>query len=438
MTTIEKSWRLESFVMQKEAEASLKYGFIGLGQGGSKIVDAFASIWNPKTNQPQYPTIIINSNIGDISSLHNVPKNNQFVLKGYERGVGKDPSVGKQAFMENGEWLFEEIVRVMKDCEMIYICSSLGGGTGTGIVNALVDIVADYLAIPVGTIVSLPNPDEVESLNAFNSLSEMVPKLNEHRQSEDGNYRLLENCIVLDNQKIIEEHLQNPEMQNLTWDKYSNYKVASILHEWNVLTSLKSELTLDAADIKNHILQTGGILTFMKKKINLDDIRGQDDLIQEIVSIFEGRNVLANGFDYENDVKALGMSILLPRKRNMINQDTLEVVRKKLKEKIKGSIYVGYATWGSEKNALVYTIASMGGLPVRAKQLRNEAEVLLKQRKEREKAAQASLTLGGKIEVEVKTNARKIRGGNPFQQQSPVEEEKIETKENGVFNPFKK
>lgn len=435
---IDNVWDLEAFVVKKEAVPSIKFGIIGLGQGGSKIADAFASIKIARTMEPAYPVMVINSNIGDISSLKNVPNSNRIVLKNYERGVGKDPDVGKQALMENGAEVFDEIVRVMKNCEIIYVCGSMGGGTATGSINTLIDVIADHLGIPVASIISLPVPDEIESKNAFNAISELVPKLTESREGEAGRYRVLDNIIVLDNEKIIEEHLQDPEVKNITWDYFSNYKVASTLHEWNVITSLPSDITIDAADLKNHILSTGGILTFAKKKINLDrDVHSADDLIQQIVMTYKGKNVLANGFDYKRDTKAMAVCVVMPEERKgMVNQDILERVRKQLREEIPGSVYVGYVTWGSERNAIVYTIASMAGLPERAKNLRQEAQDLLEKRLERERQA-SGFQLGGKIGGGEALTQRRPLGSNPFTA-GTVKTDSVAANPSAVRNPFRK
>ncbi|MDB5054051.1 MAG: Cell division GTPase [Bacilli bacterium] len=437
---IDNVFDLEGFTAQDAAKPAIKYAFIGLGQGGSKIADSFASIQVSGSLDTAYPVMIINSNLGDMNNLKNVPMSNRFPLKGYERGVGKKPEVGKQAFLENGAELFEEIIRVVKNCQKIYVCGSLGGGTATGIINALIDAIADHIGIPVGAIVSLPDPDEIESKNAFNALSELLPKLEEFREDENERvYRVLENLIILDNQKIIKEHLLDKQ-NKYTWDFYSNYKVASTLHEWNIITSLPSDITLDAADIENNIFNTGSIITFAKKKIDLvKDVRNKEDLIQQIVTTYKEKNELANGFNYKEDTKALGVCIILPEgHKSLINQDTLEIIRRQLREEIPGGVYVGYATWGSEKYAIVYTIASMSGLPERAKNLREEARELHQKRLDREKKSKGGFKLGDKLEEEEKEpTIKKTASALPFSATTNKENSKAEGTTKKIFNPFK-
>lgn len=416
-------WPLERFVLQKEAEASIKYGFIGLGQGGSKIVDAFAAVRSNKDGEPVYTCMIVNSNLGDMTSLKNIPPHMQFGLKGYEKGVGKNPEIGLEAFMKNGAEIFEAVNQYMSHCDMIYVCASFGGGTGTGSINALVDAIADYMGKPVAAITSLPRPDEVESLNAYNASAELVPKLTDIRDDgQGGTYRGLDNIVILDNDKIVKEHLAEPEVQNITWDYYSNYKVASIMHEWNVLTSLGSAITLDAADLTNHILRTGGILTFAKKKIKLNEIKSTEDLIMQIISTYKGKNVLANGFDYEKDLRSMGLVVVMPKNRaGMINQDTLEMIRSKMNVELPHvNFYPGFASHNSENTAIVYTIASMAGLPERARNLRNEAEELMRIRIEKEKAA-SGFNMGEKLSTKPAAVTPTRRGsGNPFGGQNQV------------------
>lgn len=435
---IDGVWPLEGFVTQKNADIGIKYGFIGLGQGGSKIVDAFAGIKSPKTGDPIYPCMIVNSNLGDMRSLRNIPKHMQFALEGYDKGVGKNPEIGKIAFTENGEKIFEAIGTIMEGCNMIYVCAALGGGTGTGAINVLVDAIADYLGIPVAAITSLPRPDEVESLNAYNASSELVGKLREFREDDQGGtYRVLENLNILDNEKIIMEHTQDPEVQNLTWDFYSNYKVASILHEWNVVTSLESDITLDAADLLNHVLRKGGVITYAKKKINMDEIRTREELLNEIISTYLGRNVLANGFDYQKDMESMGLVVVMPRDRkDMLNQDTLEIIRSRMKQELPQiSFYPGFATHSSPKYAIVYTMASMAGLPERARNLRKEAEELIRLREERERQA-SGFNMGEKITTAAQQTAAtstRRSGSNPFASKQDNENAPVKKR-----NPFAK
>ncbi|WP_340701623.1 tubulin-like doman-containing protein [Brevibacillus borstelensis] len=387
---LDNVWELESFLKQRGAAVGTKFGFIGIGQGGSKIVDAFAGIRNTLNNEPCYPVLCFNTNIGDLESLRNVDKHNRIALKGkeFERGAGMIPEKGRQAVEANGEEVFASIQRVMRDAEVICIVASLGGGTGTGALNVMIDVVADYIGKPVIAIVSLPNPHIDENINAYNALKELTPKLEDIRKDGEGNqYRALESLIILDNKKIIEDHLSDPEASAISWDRYSNYKVASILHEWNVVTTLESDKSLDAEDFKNKLLLTGGVLTFAKKKINLqeNDLKSESDLIAEIVSTYRGRNVLANGFDYVNDAKAFGIHVVMPKQReDLLNSNTLEKINRRLQEELPGvPVYYGRSTWDS-KHALVYTITSLRGLPERARKLKDESEELILQQRERE------------------------------------------------------
>ncbi|WP_134704953.1 tubulin-like doman-containing protein [Ammoniphilus sp. YIM 78166] len=448
--TIDNVWELESFVKQRGASLGTQFGFIGLGQGGGKIVDAFAGIRNPVNQEPCYPVLCINTNQGDIDSLKNVDKNNRLALKGkeFEKGAGMDPEKGRAAIETNGESVFGAVQRVMKDAEVIVIVASLGGGTGTGSINMLIDVCADYIGKPVMAIVSLPNPHIDENINAFNALKELTAKLEEIREDGQGSqYRVLENLIILDNKKIIEDHLEakdqgEEEATHLAWDRYSNYKVASILHEWNVVTTLESDKTLDAEDFKNKLLLTGGLLTFAKKKINLQEtnLKSEADLIHEIVSTYRGKNVLANGFNYEQDAIAFGLHVVMPKnKEDILNANTLEKINRRLQEELEVPIYYGRSTWDS-KHALVYTIVSLRGLPERAKYLREESEELIRKQREREEKS-SGFNIDGDLNVNPfkKTGARSRMVTNSDAPVNPfaVKKEIAAASSNEVKNPFK-
>ncbi|MGE7828553.1 tubulin-like doman-containing protein [Paenibacillus sp. NPDC093718] len=440
---VDNVWSLEGFVTQNNAQAGINAGFIGLGQGGGKIVDALASIKNPKNDQQVYPCIAINSNLGDMKNLKNIASRFKYPLVGYEKGVGKDPQTGRQAFLENGERIFDAIAEVMNQVDVIFVVASMGGGTGTGSINELTDAISRYLGKPVIAITTLPRPNEVESLNAYNAMAELVPKLGEIETDDNGrSYRLLESLIILDNEKIVNDHIQDPEVQGITWDYYSNYKVASILHEWSVLTSLESDYTVDAADLYNHILLAGGVITFAKKKIDLDQFKNKDDLIAEIISTYRGKNVLANGFDYENDMRSMALVVVMPRERESeLNQDTLEIIRTEIKKELPHiNFYPGSATSGSKRHAIVYTMANMAGLPERAKNLRQEAEQLQREREARERQA-SGFNMGDKLESQNRIGGKRGPvGSNPFSKQvaASSEESTARPANNPFKNPFKK
>ncbi|MEN1990227.1 tubulin-like doman-containing protein [Paenibacillus hubeiensis] len=441
---IDNKWLLEGFLEQKGASAGLYAGFVGVGQGGGKMVDALASIKNLNGTQA-YPCIVANSNLGDMQNLKNIPSQYKFGMKGYENGVGKDPELGRTAFLENGEKIFDAIGSLMSKCQVIVVVVSLGGGTGTGAVNDLVAAIREYLGIPVIVIASLPRPNEVESRNAYNALAELTEKFTVN-QYEDGEYRLLESLIILDNEKIFNEHIQDPEMPKLglTWDYYSNYKLASIWHEWSVLTTLGSDYTVDVADLLNHILLGGGVITFAKKKINLDEVTTTEDRIKEIVSTYRGRNVLANGFDYENDMRSLALVVVMPKAReNELNQDTLEMIRSEVKAQLPNvNFYPGSVTNNSDRHAIVYTMANMGGLPERARNLRHEAEELLQQRLASERAA-SGFQMGDKLDAGAKKNpfaGGGVKKGNPFaaKKEASAGQEDATVPKTQTKNPFNK
>lgn len=442
-------WELEGFLTQQGADAGIKYGFVCIGQGGGKMGDAFAAIPNFNAKTPMYPVVCFNTNGGDLESLTKVEKFNRVVLKGAERGAGMDPVRGRQAIMDNGEEVFSTLQRTMKDVDVIVVMASLGGGTGTGGINMMIDVCADYMGKPVMAVVSLPNPHIDENENAYNALRELVPKLEEVRgDKETGQYRVLESLIILDNKKIIEEHLEaiekgKSEISKLPWYRYSNYKVASIMHEWNVTTTLKSEKAFDAEDLKNKVLFTGGVVTFAKKKINLheNDLKSENDLINEVVSTYRGSNVLANGFNYKDDTQAFGIHVMMPKGRgDIFNTNTLEKINKRLQEELPNvPIYYGTSTWDS-KYLLVYTILSMKGLPERARMLREESEQLIQIQKERENKA-SGFNIGGDLSASSNVTVRGRMGmsqatpANPF---SAKKETAVTQEPAKPFNPFMK
>ena len=100
-------------------------------------------------------------------------------------GAGADPAVGKSAAEENKE----EIQRVLKDTDLLFITAGMGGGTGTGAAPIIAKIAKDMKILTVA-VVTLPFTFEAKRRmdNALTGVEEL-------RKSVDS-------IIVIPNDKI--------------------------------------------------------------------------------------------------------------------------------------------------------------------------------------------------------------------------------------------
>jgi cell division GTPase FtsZ len=235
---------------------SLKYGFLGLGMGGTSIAHACASTkLSPKLNQRPYTAMLINSNEIDLRKLNDFPNIKKLALPGYEQGVGRDIQLGEQAFTKHKELILQEIKSFFNDRHFIFISCGLGGGTGTGaIIEAIRLLHANGFGNRFGLLLTLPRSNEGHKV-----LNNALQRLQVIKRAMQG----LGSIIIVDNEKLFQRALQdNPNQSLEEFMKYSNRHVAQLLHEMNMVTASYNpygSYHFDASEWLN-MLRTSGCL----------------------------------------------------------------------------------------------------------------------------------------------------------------------------------
>jgi cell division GTPase FtsZ len=164
-------------------------GIIGIGAAGGNIADEGA--------KRGIKSIALNYSSKDIESLQNV--NDKLVFQGSE-GVGKDRSLAIDLMQNNYETAINFVKEHMNtpSVEVIIVCFSGGGGTGSGSSPLLIDILRNelpekiFVAAPI-----IPNLSEV-IVNQLNTLSVF-------EELED-----MDICILpIDNEKVKQQYSIN-------------------------------------------------------------------------------------------------------------------------------------------------------------------------------------------------------------------------------------
>ena len=116
-----------------EATMSVKrrYGFVGLGQMGGNVVKSI--------HTKRYSVMAANTAQSDLDGL-DIPEESKYhILGGY--GSSKERKKAKQLLAENNcenfDLLINEIKERFKDCQVIFLVGSSGGGSGSAIVPAI-------------------------------------------------------------------------------------------------------------------------------------------------------------------------------------------------------------------------------------------------------------------------------------------------------------
>ncbi|MGG1880331.1 plasmid replication protein [Paenibacillus cisolokensis] len=233
---------------------SLKYGFLGLGMGGTSIAHACAGMrLTAKSEQRPYTAMLINSNEMDLFKLPDYPNIKKTTLTGYERGVGRDIQLGQQAFNVHKTDIAETVQSYFNDRDYIFICCGLGGGTGTGaVIEAIRLLHGNGFAGRFGLLLTLPRRNEGRKV-----LDNALQRLQVIKRAMQG----LGAIVVVDNEKLFQTGL-NQSQSVEDFMKSCNRHVARLLHDLNTVTASYKpygSYHFDASEWLN-ILKTGGCL----------------------------------------------------------------------------------------------------------------------------------------------------------------------------------
>jgi len=236
---------------------SLKYGFLGLGMGGTSIAHACAAV-RMKDHYP-YKAILVNTNEIDLRKLPNMPNMTKKMLRGYEKGVARDIEKGQEAFREHKEDIADLVASEFFDREFVFICCGLGGGTGTGaVIEAARMLHQNGFAGRFGLILTLPRLSEGRTV-----LDNALQRLQIIQKAMRG----LGGIIVVDNEKLYREYLQShPDKAIGDFMRLCNQNVARLLHEFNTVTASFNPLGtyhFDSSELMK-VFQRSGCITFGK------------------------------------------------------------------------------------------------------------------------------------------------------------------------------
>ncbi|WP_051290023.1 FtsZ/tubulin family protein [Paenibacillus massiliensis] len=233
---------------------SLKYGFMGLGMGGTSIAHACAGVkLSTRSVQRPYTALLVNSNEMDLFKLPDYPNIKKLTLPGYERGVGRDIQLGQEAFNVHKGSIAETVQSYFSDRDYIFISCGLGGGTGTGAVIEAIRLLHSIgFAGHFGLLLTLPRRNEGRKV-----LDNALQRLQVIKRAMQG----LGAIVVVDNEKLFQMGL-NQSQSVEDFMKSCNRQVARLLHDLNTVTASYKpygSYHFDASEWLN-MLKTGGCL----------------------------------------------------------------------------------------------------------------------------------------------------------------------------------
>lgn len=229
----------------------LKFGFIGLGQAGGNIANEFSKLG--------YEAIAVNTSSTDLELLKNIHPNKRKMINIGIQGAGKNPEIGREALERNINEIYELIQDVFTDVDKLFVCAGLGGGTGSGMLPLMLELLCEQ-GLEVSVITTFPSNIEstrvkVVALSAFGEITKI-----------NG----VTSIFVIDNEKAA-KRLPNIGLQK----KYEilNRQFSEQLDYVNKLCIEPSLMAFDAKDLEV-VLNTRGITIINEVVIeNTDELR---------------------------------------------------------------------------------------------------------------------------------------------------------------------
>ena len=131
------------FAIQEEALLGTKIKVIGVGGGGSNAV---ARMMDEGLTGVEFHILNTDVQALNASSVPNKLAIGAKVTNGL--GAGSDPTMGRQAALEDTE----KIIEVLEGADMVFVTAGLGGGTGTGAAPVVASLAKELNALTVAVV----------------------------------------------------------------------------------------------------------------------------------------------------------------------------------------------------------------------------------------------------------------------------------------------
>lgn len=270
-------------------ERSLRIGVIGSGQSGGRLAQSMYELG--------YDAVALNTAAQDLKFVK-LPDTNKLLLEA-ESGIGgaaRELSIGEHAAQSHQDEIMELVHDKLGGCQVHLLCLSLGGGSGAGSCETLVDLLSST-GKPLMVLAVLPMHSEDVKLksNALETLSKLA-RLTENKT--------VSNLIVVDNSKI--ETIFS-EVSQLDFYETANKSIVDVFDKFNTLSSLPSPMKpLDSAELTKLFIDSGGLTVY--GDLAVENYEEDTALAEAVISNLNG-NLLADGFDLKQS-KYVGFMVV--------------------------------------------------------------------------------------------------------------------------------
>lgn len=341
----------------EERKKSIRFGIIGSGQAGSRLAEQFAAFG--------YPSVVLNTAPQDLEDIQ-VPEQNKLLLDFGLGGAGKDLTIGHDAADAYRAAINQLVQTKLSDVQVFIFCTSLGGGSGAGSVEVVVDILAK-LGKPVVVLTVLPKASEDAQLkhNAWHTLSKFTKMFDEGK---------IDNIITVDNAKI--ESLYS-DVGPFNFFKVSNKAIVSPIDIFNTMSRRKDEglKVLDSTEFGKLFIDGKGFTVY--GEMSVEDYEDEMAIATAIVDSLKG-NLLASGFDIRQ-ARYAGFMLVAPKSVwDKIPASSLDYAQSMINDACDSPLAIFQGVYQDETGEdciKVYSMFSGLGLPEeRIEQLKTEAK----------------------------------------------------------------
>lgn len=256
-------------------EKSINFGIVGSGQAGSRIAETFYKLG--------YDAVAINTAQQDLKFI-DIPESNKLLLEHGLGGAAKDMEIGKQAAEKYRAQITELINTQLADAQILVLGLSLGGGSGAGSCDTMVDIL-NATGKPLCVITVLPM--DSEGAQTKNNALQTLSKLSRYAQAKK-----ISNLIVVDNAKI-EAVYHN--VSQVDFFNVANKAIVEPIDVFNTVSSMPSSVKpLDPMEFGKLLIDGEGLSVYGTIKVT--NYQQEDAIAEAVIENLNG-NLLAGGFD---------------------------------------------------------------------------------------------------------------------------------------------
>lgn len=331
-----------------------------------------------------YGAVVVNTALQDLKHI-DVPDSNKLLLDNGVGGASRELDIGEAAAYNHQAEFSDLVANKLGDVDVNMLCISLGGGSGAGSVEPLVDVLSNT-GKPLVCLCVLPmaSEDVACKSNSLQTLSKLA------KMAQDN---VIANLMVVDNARI--ETIFS-DVGTMNFFAEANKAITEPIDVLNTLSAEPSPMKpLDSMEFSKLFLDSGGLTSYGSFTVeNYED----DTAIAEAVVNNLNNNLLASGLNL-SEAKHIGFVVVANEKVwSKIPATSIQYAKHMVNDIADNpqSVFDGQYVIDCEEDVVkVYSIFNGMGLPrSRIDELKEEVKVLTDKVSKRDADRKGSLDVG--------------------------------------------